>query len=227
MAEITTLIDKQDNNEIVRDQIAAILSIEKTNQIQLATDAGKPNPLLWDFDVFIERAKPWESLSKSDGSEDGELKNGLVNVYFESDNFDSPGSDNIQTQKVRGTFFIDCYGQKSAVDTAGVISAGDELSSYEVDRIARLVRNILMAGQYTYLGFDRGQIVTKRFIIRREKFFPDQRQDGFENVIGERLTLNVEYIETSPQAVLEILNTLITQCTRSSDGKILFEYQAT
>ena len=105
-AKITTLIDKQDNNEIIRDQIAAIIAIEKTNQVALATTAGKPDPTLWDFDVYIERKKPWEALSNSDGSEAGELSNGLVNIYFELDSFDLPGGDLIQTQKLGAISFL-------------------------------------------------------------------------------------------------------------------------
>ena len=196
MSEITTLIDKKDNNEIIRDQIAAILAIEVSAQKVLAIAATK-DPALWDFDVFIERSRPWEALTDPDGKEAGQLKNGLVNVYFDSDGLDNPGGDVISSQKARGSFIIDCYGQKSAVNDAGNITSGDELASYEVDRIARLVRNILMAGPYTYLKLGRSaglQIVQKRFIIRRDKLFPDQQQMGFENIIGEKLTLSVDYV---------------------------------
>lgn len=225
--KITTLIDKQDNNEIVRDQVAAILAIEKANQVALATTAGKPDPEDWDFDVTIERSRPWQLLSDPDGTEQGDLKKGLVNVYFESDSFDNPGSDLIKNQNVKGNITIDCYGFKNTSKNGAVVTFGDELSSYEVDRVSRLVRNILMAGEYTYLGFARGQIVQKRFIIRREKFKLDQTVTGAENVVGERLTLRVDYIEFSPQAELETLDLLITDCERSDTGQIYFKYQAT
>ena len=225
-ALITTLIDKQDNNEIIRDQIAAILAIEKENQkILAATDGQDPN--LYDFVVTIERSNPWLLLSENDGSIKGDLENGLVNVYFESDNFNNPGSDTIKTQNVKGNFIIDCYGAKNTDENNGNIKNGDEYSSYEVDRITRLVRNIIMSSQYHYLGFNRGSIVQKRYIIRREKFLPSQAGETSENVIGERLTLSVDYTEFSPQYQPEIIETFITDCTRGSDGELYFKYEAT
>lgn len=233
-AKILTLIDKKDNNEIIRDQIAAILAIEKENQKILA-DADNQNPDLYDFKVTIERARPWLSESNSDGTEKGDLKLGLVNVYFDSDNFDNPGSEIIKSQNVKGTFNIDIYGFKNAKVVNNTITEfGDEYSSYEVDRVSRLVRNILMSGTYTYLFLGRSayptqpslQIVQKRYIIRREKFFPQQNGENSENIIGERLTLRVDYIENSPQEGLEVLETLITECKRGASGEIYFEYEA-
>lgn len=231
-ANITTLIDKQDNNEIIRDQIAAILAIEIANQRALAVTAEKTNPDLWNFDVSIESTKPIEAFSENNGIEAGELKNGLVNVFFDSDSFDNPGSNIVQN--VKGNFIIDCYAHKNSIidqtDNDSIISNGDELASREADRIARLSRNILMAGVYTYLKLGRelsNPIVQKRYIVKREKFSPAQENPALENVIGCRLTMSVEYIEFSPQSVLEELEILISECTRSEDGKILFEYQAT
>lgn len=233
-AEILTLIDKQDNNEIIRDQIGAILAIEIASQKALAVTAGKTDPDEWFFDVTIESTKPLEVLSDPDGTESGEIKKGLANVFFESDTFDNPGSNVIETQNVNGNFIIDCYAHKNSTfdstDDDSIIDNGDELASREADRIARLVRNILMSGVYTYLKLGRDaalQIVQKRYIIKREKFAPEQQNPALENVVGCRLSMRVDYIEFSPQTTLETLDTLITQCTRTSDGKILFEYEAT
>ena len=234
MAEILTLIDKQDNNEIIRDQIGAILAIEIANQRALAVTASKPNPDEYFFDVTIESTKPLEALTDADGNENGEIKKGLVNVFFESDTFDSPGSNVVDSQNVKGNFIIDCYAHKSGTidedNDDETILNGDEAASREADRIARFCRNILMSGVYTYLklGRDAGlQIVQKRFIVKREKFAPEQQNPVLNNVVGARLTMQVNYVEFSPQVILETLTTLITECTRSSDGKILFEYQAT
>ena len=234
MAEILTLIDKQDNNEIIRDQIGAILAIEIANQRAMAVTEGKPNPDEYFFDVTIESTKPLEALSDPDGIENGEIKKGLVNVFFESDTFDNPGGNVVESQNVKGNFIIDCYAHKNSTkdenNDDAIIRNGDELASREADRIARLVRNILMSGVYTYLklGRDSGlQIVQKRFIVKREKFAPEQQNPVLNNVVGARLTMQVNYVEFSPQVILDTLTTLITECTRTSDGKILFEYQAT
>jgi hypothetical protein len=232
-AEIITLIDKQDNNEIIRDQIAAILAIEIANQRALAVTAGKTDPDEWFFDVTAESTKPLESFSNPDGIESGEISKGLVNVFFESDDFANPGSNVVQEQKVKGNFILDCYSHKNTTvdqnDDDSIIDNGDELASREADRIARFVRNILMSAQYTYLklGRENANIVQKRYIQRRQKFAPEQQNPNLNNVVGCRLMLSVDYVEFSPQNVLDTLDTLITQCTRSSDGKILFEYQAT
>ena len=218
-AKITTLIDKQDSNEIIRDQIAAILAVEIANQKALAIIAGKDNPDDYFFSVYIERSKPWES---------GNMP--LVNVLFDNDRFDNKNSNRVDRQRSVGTFYIDCYATKETTDD----NAGDELSSKEADRIARLARNIIMAGEYTYLalGYDElgvgNNLVTSRYVIRREKFQPDIRNEAYENIIACRLTIEIEYDELSPQAEMEDFELLIHSCIRDDD-KIFFnaEYDMT
>ena len=56
---ISELIDKQDNFEIVRDQIAAILVNEVASQMALATAEAK-DPEDWNLQIFTERSNPWE-----------------------------------------------------------------------------------------------------------------------------------------------------------------------
>jgi hypothetical protein len=217
-AKITTLIEKQDTNEIIRDQIAAILAVEVENQRQIAI-AELKDPDDFSFLVFVERSRPWESDEMP-----------LVNVLFDNDRFDNKGSDVTKEQKATGTFYLDCYGNKAADET----NTGDELASKEVDRIARLVRNIIMAGEYRQLAFGYRELGTgnnlvfKRYIMRREKFMPNINQDGYENIIACRLTLEVEYKELSPQAVPVDLELMILQCKRE-DGKVYFtaEYDLT
>lgn len=211
-AKILTLIDKQDNAEIIRDQIAAILAIEVAKQITLATAAGK-NPDLYSFSTYIERSKPWIS---------GEMP--LVNVFFDSDRFDNKGASLVNKQTTVGTFIIDYYGKKDTTSS----NSGDELASKEADRVARIARNILMAGEYAYLALGSRElgvgsnIVSYRTMLTREKFQPDQRNEATENIVACRLKLEVGYIETSPQASTVDFELLITSCKRASDGKVLF-----
>lgn len=214
-ALITTLIDKDDTNQIVRDKIAVILALEIANQRALAVLASKPDPDEWFFNVFIERSKPWEIKTDNDGTESGQTP--LVNVFYDNDVFDNKNSNVVEKQRTKGTFFVDCYGFKSRTSS----DAGDELSSYESERIAKLVRNILMAAVYTYL--DLRTLVTKRYITRREKFQPDIRQDGFENIVGARITIEVEYDETSPQAVADDLEEIFSEVKLSDTGQVLFD----
>lgn len=217
-AVITTLIDKQDSNEIVRDQLAAILAIETANQRTLAISESK-DPDDYSFSVYIERSRPWESNEMP-----------LANIMFDNDRFDNKNSNMIDRQRATGTFHIDCYAKKDTTDE----NEGDELSSREADRIARFVRNIIMAGEYTYLLLGARELgtdsmVSKRYVMRREKFQPDIRNEGFENIIACRVTVEVEYDEFSPQAETEDFELLINSCTRGEDGKVLFgtEYDMT
>lgn len=211
-ALITTLIDKQDSNEIIRDQIAAILAIEIENQQTLAIAVDK-DPDDYTFDVYIEKSKPWEA---------GEMP--LVNIIFDNDRFDNKNSNRVDRQHAVGTFHIDCYGRKDTTDD----ESGDELSSREADRIARFVRNILMAGEYIYLALGYRElgtglnIVTSRYIMRREKFQPDINSETYENVVACRITIEVEYDELSPQAEMEDFELLIHSCIRDDDDKIYF-----
>jgi hypothetical protein len=212
IAKITTIIDKQDTCEIIRDQIAAILAIEITNQEVLAIAVGK-NPADFLFSVFSDCSNPWESEEMP-----------LVNVHFNNDRFDNKNSNMIDRQRATGTFYIDCYANKKTTDA----DSGDELSSKDADRIARLVRNILMAQEYTYLALgyrelgNGNNLVTRRYITKREKIGIDIRQEGYENIVACRITLEVDYDELSPQVVMENLETLILSCTQEDSGKVNF-----
>lgn len=228
-AKLNTLIDKQDNNEIVRDQIAAILAVEEANQEVLALAAGE-DPDLFGFDVYIEKSRPFEVLTDStDGSEIGELKKGVVNVLFDNDTFDNRNSDLTYRQKVKGIFYIDCYAHKNTTSEM----SGDEATSKESDRIARLVRNIIMSATYFQLAlgnreFGHGNnIVYSRRITRREKFLPTDKEGKiFESVIATRLTLEVEYEEFAPQIDTRDLDLIITTCKKDSiTGQIYFEVE--
>lgn len=218
--KILELIDKQDTNEIVRDQIAAILEIEKEKQKDLALIDGQ-DQYLYDFDVYVEKSRPWELLSDTTGEELSQPP--IVNVLFDNDVFDNKGSDSVGNQKVLGTFYIDCYGSKNSYeDDNGDMVDGDSESSKEADRVARLVRNILMAGEYTYLGLRK--TVLKRYVNRREKFMPSDREGKyFETIVATRITLNVEYVESSPQKSGEDLELLIHECEVGESGLVSFD----
>ncbi len=221
-ALITTLIDKTDSNELVRDQLAAILAVEVANQRVLAAAAAK-DPNDYSFTIYTEKSRPWETD-----------KFPCVNIIFDNDRFDNKNSNNIDRQRVIGTYHIDCYAKKNTNDS----QTGDERASREADRIARLVRNILMMNEYTYLLFGSRealagtiptQLVFSRYIQRREKWQPDIRTEGFENVIACRLTTEVVYDEFSPQTETVDFETIINSCIRGEDDEVLFgaEYDMT
>jgi hypothetical protein len=222
--KINTLIEKQDTNEIVRDQIAAIITVELARQRALAAAASK-SQVPYTIDVYAERLRPWELLSDEDGDEASEMP--LVNISFDNDTFDNKGSDTVGNQKAKGIFYIDCYGHKNSyINSKGVKIHGDSLTSRESDRVAALIRNIIMAGEWTYLGLQGS--VFRRYILRREKFIPSDREGRFfETVVSTRMTLEVEYKEYSPQNPGVDLELLINTCEIEETGLVInqkFDY---
>ena len=130
---ITTLIDKQDNSEIIRDQIAAIIAVESANQVTLATAASKPDPDDWKLRVFTEASNPWEQFRNfAPGVTDDSP---LVNVWFDNVNFDRAKSDTFERQKADGVFNLDIYGVAVSSDDGGTgHTPGDRDASCEVQR---------------------------------------------------------------------------------------------
>lgn len=215
MPEITQLIDKLDTFEIVRDKIALILVTEQAEQVQLATTAGKPDPSLWALKVYTERATPWDDYTASDL---------IVNVWFDTMTVDERSSNTVRDQTMRGTFNIDVIGfGTSKSNGAGGQVAGDELAALNAQRGMRLVRNIIMAGQYTYLGL-RG-IVGQRMPQSISAFQPQLNSNPTEHAVGTRLSLGVRYDEYSPQFEPAVLQELGVTLERAEDGQVFAELE--
>ena len=135
------LIDKKDNWELIRDEIAAILAVETINQQTKALAAGK-DPDLWKFQVFIERSRPWEILSESD-----EVLFPIVNVWFDSLSFDPRASATTSPQQSDATVFnIDVIAGAKTEKLAGSgHKSADKTATLDCQRIVRLIRNILFS----------------------------------------------------------------------------------
>lgn len=218
---IDTLIDKQDNSEVVRDQIVAILALEVANQKALATAAGK-DPDLWDFGVFTERSTPWEALF--DESAEGVVsETPLVNVWYDSSNFPGDKGDTIERQKSDTIYNIDCYAAAvSANDRTGTgHTPGDLQASLNAQRVIRLVRNIIMAGENTYLQL-RGT-VWSRWFQSVNSFQPQLSDRPAIHVIGARMALAVGFNEFSPQTTPEDLETLVLAVSLDPAGKAIVD----
>jgi hypothetical protein len=225
-ARISTLIDSQDNVEVIRNQIASILALEESNQKTLAL-ANNKNPNNWKFSVYTERNRLWEILSNVDGSENSEAP--LVNISYDTSLYDNKNSDLIYRRRVKSVYYIDCYAHKNRMPNM----TGDEATSKEAERIARLVRNIIMSAHYYQLALGYRElgtgnnIVFQRNIIKQEKLLPTDREGQvFENVTLARLTLEVDHDETSPQVELRDLDLLFFQCTKADDGRVYFEIES-
>lgn len=223
-AQITQLIDGVDNFEIVREQIAAILVVESAAQ-QAKAEAADKNSALWKLRVFIERSNPWEEFVDSAGKNVPEDTTPVVNVSFDNASFDKSASNVVARQKTTGTYHIDCYGFGVSRDDGGDGHIpGDEDGALEAQRAFRLVRRILMAGTYTYLGFTRGnelpagqeQIVWGRWPRDVQMFQPQIGDRPVAHVVAARFALQVDFSEFSPQVEgqpLELLSLVFTRPT--------------
>lgn len=213
------LIDKQDNSEIIRDQIAEILILNFDNQAALATAAGE-DPDLFSARVFVERANPFEEWLNDPAP--GEGRRPIVNVMYDNTNFEEAGSNTVERQKATHTYSIDCYGYAvSADDGNGGHLPGDMLATLAVQRCMRLVRNILMSAQNTYLQM-QGE-VWKRWPQSITMFQPALDGRTVQQVVACRMAFDVTCNEFSPQFDGEPLELVGYNVFRVETGELLIE----
>ena len=212
---IPTLIDKQDNFEVIRDQIAAILVLEVASQMALATLAAK-DPNDFKLRIFTERSNPWEQFLN-----DQVDRSPLVNVWYDNSNFNLSKSNILERQASETIYNIDCYGFGISKDDGAGHKPGDREAALEVQKALRLVRNILMAAEYTYLGL-RG-LVWQRWPQSITVFQPELGSQPVQQIVGARLAFRVIFNEFSPQFELETLELLSVDVRRVEDGEIVLE----
>lgn len=215
---LAALIDKRDNVEIIRDEIAAILATETAAQQALATTAGR-DPRLWALRVFLERSTPWADFIDAQEQIDATP---IVNISFNNVSFDKSQGNVFERQRGDFTFNVDvyAYGVASDVDDGGHIP-GDQAAALNLHRATRLVRNILMAAEYTYLG-QRG-LVGRRWIQSITALQPAIDGQAMQHVLAARIDFEVLMNEFSPQYEGVPLELIATQVTRDGDGEVLFE----
>lgn len=211
------LIDKKDNFELVRDQIAGILKLESDAQVALADMIAGKNPDDWKLRIFTERSNPWEKFLAEDITD----KSPIVNVWYDNSTFDESGSNIVERQKTTGIFNIDCYGYGVSQDYGAGHNPGDQEAAFEAQKAARLVRNILMSAENTYLQM-RG-LVWQRWPQAINIFQPQQNDRPVENIVAGRVTFRVLFNEFSPQVVGDILDYLAVSVKRAEDGSIYFD----
>jgi hypothetical protein len=178
---ITALIEGKDNIEVIRDQIAAILSLELQNQKKMAEEAGREDPAQYDVRVFVENSRPYEMRDRKSPVR-------LMNVVLPKANLVS--GSRAGSQKETAVFWIDC-----AAAGNGAASQWNEKSAVcRAWAVCRLARNILMSDAYLYLGL-RG-VAGSRAVTAMEAGMP-QSGDMGEAVqfAAVRLTLEVQFAE--------------------------------
>ena len=210
---ITTRLTARDNAEIVTDQIAMILVNELANQRTLARTA-RADPGLYELSVYTERANLFEQVLNAPTD-----RAPIVNVWFDSGNYDQSQSNISERQKLEATYNIDVYGFGLARDTDTGFIAGDEDASREVMRAARLVRQILMSANNTYLQLQG--TVWQRWISTLTKFQPQLDDRALEQVHAGRIALSVGMNEFSPQAQPARLCEVALDVLRREDGRVV------
>lgn len=221
---ISLLIDKRDAVELVRDQIATILLVETTSQQALALAAVPPkDPKFWQLRVYTERSNPWDDFNQDETAQ--QLP--IVNIAIDNESFDKKSGNVGSRQLANGTFNVDVYGHGISASTASGHDSGDMLAAFERDRAVRLVRNILMASVYTYLGLPRGkdQFVMGRWIQSIQYFQPQSDERAIQNVQAARIALQVDFNELSPQYEAQKIETITATIQRAPNGQVLLEAQ--
>ncbi len=219
---LTKLIDKEDNFEMIRDQVAQILADESANQQALAYSEGKPNPEDWKFRVFTERSNPIEEWLNIDPVTVD--RSPIINVWVDNMSFDKKKSNVVARQMSDTVINVDCYAIGiSASDGAGHV-LGDEASNKATQKAVRLVRNILMAAINTYLqlrGDATNRIVGGRFIRTITFFQSPINAPNAQQVTGGRIALDVDHNELSPQVDSVTLAGVDIVIKRAEDGSVL------
>jgi hypothetical protein len=181
--QITELIDTPDTLEVMRDQLAALLSLELQNQYTLAQD--------YNVKVFVENTRPY------DGAMIGQGQINLINILVSK--VTVPLSNpRIGNQKEKAVIFIDCAADGNNTGNF----RDDKLATFRAWKIMRLVRRIVMSEQYAYLGM-RGTITSRTF-TQMEAGSPNIQAALALTII--RATLEVEFVERSietPSVTLE------------------------
>lgn len=208
------LIDKEDNFEVVRDQIALILATESANQMVKAVAAAE-DPLLWKLDVYTERSNPWAKWANNQAD-----RAPVINVWFDTGTFPESRGNRVSRQLLSGVYNIDCYAVGVAADVSGGgHTPGDQLAAEDAQRAFRLARNILMSNINTYLGLRR--TVETRWPQSVSSFQPQQGEEAGLQTHAVRLALQVDLHEYSPQQTPGELEQLHIDIKRNADGKIL------
>ena len=157
---ITELIKAPANVEKVRNQIAAILSMELQNQCKLAHDSGEEDAADYDIKIFVDNSRPYDVAAK-------ELVS-CVNIALQD--VTVPRSNpRMGDQKTHATFDIFCIANGS--ESGDIFD--DKKAAHRAWKIMRLVYGILMAELYTYLGMRR--VVTHRAFAKMEIGTPGEQ----------------------------------------------------
>jgi len=175
---ITELIDAPANAEKVRDQIAAVLSLELQNQYRLAKENAAEGAEDYNVKIFVDNSRPYDAATNERIS--------IINITLQD--ITVPRSNpRIGNQKTQGVFDIYCIANGNrAADFYD-----DKDAAARAWKIMRLVWRIIMSEPYTYLGM-RGT-VTHRTFTKLEAGTPNEQ--SAQSIAVIRAPLEVHFAE--------------------------------
>jgi hypothetical protein len=182
--QINELINTPDVIEIVRDQVAALLSLEIKNQYTMAQTAGIQNIKDFEIGIYVENGRPYEASGDN-------IPMRFVNILLPKV-IQLAGNSRKGNQKEQATIFIDC----AACGNDSGNFRDEKSATFRAWRIARIVRRILMSDAYTYLGL-RGT-VGSRVIVSMEAGAPEKTElekDAALSFVVVRISLEVQFLE--------------------------------
>lgn len=172
------------NTELVRSQIAAILTDELSNQralIEALTD-----PLTEDQQLLLDSMPEmvFEERFHRPGTEEASL----INVWLDNAPISELTGTERQTDITK--FNIEYYSRSKG----SVHSYGDKKSALKAHRCLMACREVLMSPYYVTLGFAPGMIGS-RTAQNLQIFQPDNGVDS-NNTVNGLLSLHVKILET-------------------------------
>jgi hypothetical protein len=216
-ALITTRITSRDYRRIVRDQIAAILATESVGQQALAV-ADSEDPDRYKLKIYTAKSDPIAAWIDAPDNESVDATP-IVNIWFERQPFPKGKGNTFSRQQGPATFHIDCYGYGKAAATVGGHTPGDTKAEDQADWALTVVRKILMAAHYNWLGMVG--YVASRWPAEVQFFQPQRDGRWVQHAAAYRLTLEVEFNEFAPQVEGNPCEGITTTIRRAADGEVL------
>ena len=217
----------QDNFEVVRDQISALIELNQLNQQALAIVAAE-DPKLWELQVFTERSNAWEQFLNIDVNDPAANFSPIVNVWFDTTQYPGNSGNTVDYQRSDTTYNIDIVGFAASTGDGGTGQLpGDREAAFTCQRGIRFVRRILMAAENRHLQLDR-KVVGNRWIQSINSYQPQLDSVPAQQIVGARIALTVEFLEFAPTADLSnILELIHIDVLRAEDGSITLEQEYT
>ena len=187
MASVINYIIPTQKFETIRDAIGVILATELAKQKTLTTN------VLFDAPVYVERFVSFDATEIP-----------AVNVVYNDTKFTN--QDHV-SQTGESTYYVDVV--TSANDSTSI--RGDKQASINCHKLLGVIRTILSAGEYRFLGLTQG-IVQNKTINSISISQPSSNGDGL-HIISGRLEIKIKANESNNDLTSIDLTEIFTNFT--------------